>query len=398
MSTYLITTRCYEAKLFTDSVIDREQLLTEMKETGSKKNTQLENRTPVQVFDLEIVAEDRGTPKRRSKAKINLLVTDENDEHPVFLLPKPDQTAIKLSQYEPVHSEFLQVLAVDRDEGPNGTVQYFMGNIGIYDFGRTEVDSNRCNAGWVKYKPITTRMGINLHEYFYMNSSTGKLRLARELPSKLVGHVCIITIVARDMGPFDRLETSLNICVKITDSPSRQINGSIAGYLRRAPQQRTLFYLYIVTGVLVSVLTLSITFVLAAYCLWYRGNVSNDKHLSNAIHYSEGELRPEETHRDANDFIYRIDGLGATTANLRDWSASEHPADFLQTIPTNFQPGTPDLSYNPLIGNAKGMTSRNRPDFNGALVPSVQANSSVYYTLTNTHALYSPPESTNQLR
>ncbi|GAA33920.2 hypothetical protein CLF_106022 [Clonorchis sinensis] len=199
-----------------------------------------------------------------------------------------------------------KVLAVDRDEGPNGTVQYFMGNIGIYDFGRTEVDSNRCNAGWVKYKPITTRMGINLHEYFYMNSSTGKLRLARELPSKLVGHVCIITIVARDMGPFDRLETSLNICVKITDSPSRQINGSIAGYLRRAPQQRTLFYLYIVTGVLVSVLTLSITFVLAAYCLWYRGNVSNDKHLSNAIHYSEGELRPEETHRDANDFIYRI--------------------------------------------------------------------------------------------
>ncbi|OON15548.1 cadherin domain protein, partial [Opisthorchis viverrini] len=305
MPSYLVTTHCYEAKLFTNSVIDREQLLTESKETGIEKNTQMKNRTSVQVFDLEIVAEDSGTPKRRSKAKINLLVTDENDEHPVFLLPKPDQTAIELSQYEPVHSEFLQVLAVDRDEGPNGTVQYFIRNIVIYDFGQTDVDSYRCNAGWIKYKPITTRMGINLREYFYMNSSTGKLRLARELPSKLVGHVCIITILARDMGPFATLETSLNICVKITDSPSRQINGSIPGYLRRAPQQRTLFYLYIITGVLVSVLTFSITFVLAAYCLWYRGDVSSDKHISNAIHYSEGGLGPEETHRDANDFIYR---------------------------------------------------------------------------------------------
>uniref|UniRef100_A0A8C3BT49 Cadherin domain-containing protein n=1 Tax=Cairina moschata TaxID=8855 RepID=A0A8C3BT49_CAIMO len=82
---------------------------------------QLLDREERDSYDLRVTATDSGTPPLRAESTFVLQVVDINDNPPLF-----DQQEYKQSIPEVVYpgSFVLQVTARDKDQGPNGEVQY----------------------------------------------------------------------------------------------------------------------------------------------------------------------------------------------------------------------------------------------------------------------------------
>lgn len=72
-------------------------------------------------YDLRVMATDSGTPPLRAESSFTILVTDVNDNPPLF-----DQESYRQTIPEVVYpgSFVLQVTARDKDHGPNGDIHY----------------------------------------------------------------------------------------------------------------------------------------------------------------------------------------------------------------------------------------------------------------------------------
>ncbi|XP_072473182.1 protocadherin-8-like isoform X2 [Notamacropus eugenii] len=74
------------------------------------------------TYNLEVVAQDGGSPPRSSTATLNVRVLDANDHSPAFL--HGAVTEVELAEDAPEGSLLLDLDATDPDEGPNGEVEF----------------------------------------------------------------------------------------------------------------------------------------------------------------------------------------------------------------------------------------------------------------------------------
>eukprot|EP00795_Rhopilema_esculentum_P002535 gene2535-730_t len=91
--------------------------------SGKLTNVGKIDREMVSHFTLQVVAEDGGTPPRRSTAFLNIRVMDANDEFPQF---SQQQYLASIKENLPADQFVTQVFATDKDLGVNGTIRYNM--------------------------------------------------------------------------------------------------------------------------------------------------------------------------------------------------------------------------------------------------------------------------------
>ncbi|CAH8628513.1 unnamed protein product [Dicrocoelium dendriticum] len=269
---------CYSVMVLTNTQLDRESMIDEYPVTPGKQFLKegINPRQPyeterIAMYTMKMIAEDNGSPRLVASIPLSINITDVNDESPIFIFPGPEQRYLTYSCYGKPGSEVLRVLATDMDEGPNGTVEYSLEQLELYDVKRADASIKTCQKRWTWRTISTENLRVNLHEYFKVDDNTGDVVLDKELPDALIGLTVKLTVIASDMGPVERRRTPIDVCVKITDAPVIQDNFSIAGYLRWSGRQgKAVFYGYVIVGVLISSLIASIAFVALFYFAWHR--------------------------------------------------------------------------------------------------------------------------------
>ena len=84
------------------------------------RNSRLDRETTPR-YELIVIAEDDGTPKRSSETKVIITVSDVNDNSPTFAKPEYTKT---ISENVVPGSTLIQVTATDKDEGTNSKLSY----------------------------------------------------------------------------------------------------------------------------------------------------------------------------------------------------------------------------------------------------------------------------------
>ncbi|KAF7234568.1 Protocadherin gamma-B5 [Varanus komodoensis] len=84
------------------------------------------DRESEQTLHLILTALDGGEPRKTGTAQIWINVTDANDNPPVF---SQEVYTVNLRENAPVGSQVLQIVASDRDDGPNAKISYHFNNI-----------------------------------------------------------------------------------------------------------------------------------------------------------------------------------------------------------------------------------------------------------------------------
>eukprot|EP00079_Xenopus_tropicalis_P034334 XP_017948105.1 PREDICTED: protocadherin gamma-B2-like [Xenopus tropicalis] len=109
--------------------------LNEKTSSGGSKFPELVLERPLDretknIHELLLTASDGGTPVRTGTALIRVIVTDANDNTPVFT---QEVYKVSISENTPINSTVLRVNASDMDEGTNAQI--------TYSFSRTSVNS-----------------------------------------------------------------------------------------------------------------------------------------------------------------------------------------------------------------------------------------------------------------
>lgn len=120
----------YLVKIYTKSKIDREKLkeISEIRKSSTSssqsslsstlshksygmktKTSKVIDKTDIVVYKFWIVGEDQGQPQQRGRSLIHIIVEDENDNEPYFILPKQDHTIIELSYLEIIRYPIIKV-------------------------------------------------------------------------------------------------------------------------------------------------------------------------------------------------------------------------------------------------------------------------------------------------
>ena len=102
--------------------------------TGEVTTRKLLDREEVSNYIIHVIAKDQGTPARSSTATINLVVTDVNDNTPVFY---PTVYYARVIEGQSTDYEVVQVTATDRDAGNNGKITY---SFSSSDFDKFAID------------------------------------------------------------------------------------------------------------------------------------------------------------------------------------------------------------------------------------------------------------------
>ena len=153
-------------------------------------------------YNSTIIARDGGIPQRSGVMKINITITDTNDNAPVM-----DQTAYNITVNENVaiNTGILQVSATDRDIGLNGQIKY------------------RFSANQIK-----TDLA-DILEFFVIDEYTGILRVVKQLVYEHDKNVYEIIVEATDRGDPELVSVNqgvVTIHIKDTGNnpPTIQIN------------------------------------------------------------------------------------------------------------------------------------------------------------------------------
>ncbi|XP_076362796.1 protein dachsous-like isoform X2 [Tachypleus tridentatus] len=149
------------------------------------------DRENVSSYELTTEVRDQGSPSRSSRAMVVIRVLDENDNHPVFVMPT--DKIISVREEQPVGTEVVQVEAIDADEGENASITYAV----IPDSG--DHDGSKKFTINQKRGVITTKAVLNYEE---QNEYT-------------------LTVVARDNG-FASKEAQLQLKIHVLDFNNNQ--------------------------------------------------------------------------------------------------------------------------------------------------------------------------------
>lgn len=131
---------------------------------------------------LEAAVTDNGSPRLRDKVKVNVYITDVNDNPPKFLRAP---YKVQISEGSSSGSQVVRMYTSDADEGLNGDVFYTLA------------------AG-------------NEEGRFYIDEATGQITLARNLDRETTSKYTL-TVVAYDAGMNERLSSSATVTVDVLD-------------------------------------------------------------------------------------------------------------------------------------------------------------------------------------
>ena len=183
---------------------------------------------------------------KSGEMKINIVVVDVNDNHPVFT---KDSYSIKLQENTAIGTTIIQVNATDADEGANGEVLYSFSNdvhgkvreyfdlnsitgeitvSGILDFeerNRYEIDIQASDKG---VGTFTTDKSVTI-DIIDVNDNAPEIEVmsySKALPedSKSGTTVAVITVKDSDSGINGKVICSINQDVPFTLTPSVQTN------------------------------------------------------------------------------------------------------------------------------------------------------------------------------
>lgn len=150
-------------------------------------------------YNCTIIARDNGNPQRSGVMKINITITDENDNPPIL-----DQTSYNITVKEnlQINTGILQIRATDKDIGLNGQIKY-------------------------RFSPHQSDLS-EIVKYFAIDEKTGILRVVNQLVYEY-GKVYHIIVEAVDRGEPEMLSPNQAIVeVHIQDTgnnpPTIQIN------------------------------------------------------------------------------------------------------------------------------------------------------------------------------
>ena len=88
-----------------------------------------------QEYNFQVFVQDGGVPSLNATVNVNIVVLDYNDNHPVFVLPTPEN--ITVAENIGTGTQLATVLATDRDSGISGQVEYLVYPSGIVTINRT---------------------------------------------------------------------------------------------------------------------------------------------------------------------------------------------------------------------------------------------------------------------
>ncbi|XP_076467837.1 protocadherin-7-like [Babylonia areolata] len=128
------------------------------------------DREEMDRYQFAIVAYDHGSPSLSSTVTATIVVTDENDNSPVFVFPSPRNNTLRLPHTTLPHTVVTSLLAYDVDDGVNAQLTY-------------------------------SREGVNgsLPMYFDVVPTTGDVILLRPLTKHQLGQH-VLTVAVHDQG------------------------------------------------------------------------------------------------------------------------------------------------------------------------------------------------------
>lgn len=131
---------------------------------------------------LEATVADNGSPRLRDHVKVNVHVTDINDNPPKFLRTP---YKVQVSEGSPVGTQVIRIFTSDADEGLNGDVFYSI----------TSGNDDDC---------------------FTIEEATGQIILSKILDRETVSNY-MLTVVARDAGQLKQLSSTTTVTVEVMD-------------------------------------------------------------------------------------------------------------------------------------------------------------------------------------
>lgn len=145
-------------------------------ENGSIFTSGLLDREEIDIYRINLVAYDHGSPSLNSSVNLTVHVQDVNDNTPAIQFPSIDTPYLEIPYTSTEKTVIMNIQATDQDEGDNSRVNYFL-------------DGDNVTA-----------------EMFSLHNETGQLLLSRDLRISDVG-VQSFFIIARDNGKTPREAT-----------------------------------------------------------------------------------------------------------------------------------------------------------------------------------------------
>lgn len=147
--------------------------------SGDISNLRILDREKKDVYHLVMVASNEGYPHMKSYVNTTVHVLDVNDNAPVFDFPSDTNNTIQIATDVPIGTPIIRVKARDPDLGSNATLSYYI--------------THGNEAG-----------------YFSINSSTGQMRLTKNLGA-LRNHEFVIAITVKDNGSVRALKSMMDL-------------------------------------------------------------------------------------------------------------------------------------------------------------------------------------------
>ncbi|XP_063304057.1 protocadherin gamma-B5-like isoform X3 [Pelobates fuscus] len=157
------------------------------------------------IHELILTALDEGNPVRSGTVSIKVIVTDANDNFPIFT---QDVYKVSISENAPINSTLLHVTATDQDEGSNAQITY----------------------SFIK----TTDNALST-EIFTINSKNGDIKTNKKLDFEAVKHY-EMSIQAKDGGG---LVAHSKVLVEIIDENDNTPEISITSLTSPIPEDST---------------------------------------------------------------------------------------------------------------------------------------------------------------
>ena len=93
---------------------------------GKIKTAKLIDREETKSYNFTVVASDLGSPARNSSARINIFISDKNDNPPHIIYPNANNRTVHILKSTLPGTIVSKVKATDPDEGMNGSVEYLI--------------------------------------------------------------------------------------------------------------------------------------------------------------------------------------------------------------------------------------------------------------------------------
>ncbi|XP_029635711.1 putative neural-cadherin 2 [Octopus sinensis] len=122
----------------------------DQKGTISVNNPVLDRETQNQ-FQIRVKAKDGGTPSLSSERKFIIHITDKNDNPPKFIC---NGLNTKISENQPVNVRLITIQALDKDDGVNADLQYYIDSKGKENHFKIEADNRNRLAYISLQKPL----------------------------------------------------------------------------------------------------------------------------------------------------------------------------------------------------------------------------------------------------